>query len=90
MMTHPLLIHKLPMQTLVARQLPTIACTHTRSPPPTHTQICQKADMFYNLGDASEPIFLWDYYYELGDPKKIKNADFPGFQVQYPWGDSWR
>ena len=46
--------------------------------------------MFYNLGDASEPIFLWDYYYELGDPKKIKNADFPGFQIQYPWGDSWR
>ena len=53
-------------------------------------QICQKADSFYSLGDASEPIFLWDYYYGLGDPKKIKNAEFPGFQVQYPWGDSWR
>ena len=56
----------------------------------THSQVCQKADIFYSCGDTTQPIVLWDYYYELGDPKKIKNADFPGFQIQYPWGTSWR
>lgn len=41
--------------------------------------VCQHADQYYNLGHASDPIYLFNYHF-----------DSFMYQIQYPWGVDWR
>ncbi|XP_064396852.1 uncharacterized protein LOC135343774 [Halichondria panicea] len=49
----------------------------------TDCAVCQLANLFYNCGQTSEPIWLMDAY----DNTK---EEFPNWQVQYTFGTTWR
>lgn len=41
--------------------------------------VCQHADQYYNLGHASNPVYLFNYHF-----------DSFVYQIQYLWGVEWR
>ena len=41
--------------------------------------MCQSADTYYNLGHATDPIYIFGY-----------NSEGPVYEIQYPWGVDWR
>ncbi|XP_064396825.1 uncharacterized protein LOC135343750 [Halichondria panicea] len=52
-------------------------------PAGTNVAVCQSADVFWNCGQTSEPIWLMDNW-------QATPENFPNWQVEYTSGTTWR